>query len=405
MTRETLGGGKIINIFEISSTLVKIEPLTFQPSHSLGVFSPTINRISVSVNGRNHGETKLLILDTHNSKTLLQTTVAPFLSSGCSFSPDGSLFAVSTKGSLIIWKYTSGQYTLWRKFEQDRLPFQFSPNSSSMFAHSGTLLYIFHLDYSPAALSKEAVNTAHTQQLDAFSFFGTYIATAHQNGSIITITNLQPQIPSTSQVIDTGLDILAMVLTGNVLLVKGSGMVVAWLLTEEGLVDGLVDNRRANQNDSLWKRSLHSYSSFFARIIGQEDHTSDDDLTMFAVENEVAAIQHNDYTLCVYHTQTGEILGSDREPNSKGYCLHSPHKGGQTTLYYHDSAHKHPESFEGGWPISQAILQKGWVKDPEGKCRLWIHPDWRSSESDVDWLYNVSTLRLKNPSQSIIIKF
>jgi hypothetical protein len=48
------------------------------------------------------------------------------------------------------------------------------------------------------------------------------------------------------------LEISEIVLTGNVLLVKGSDTVAAWLLTEEGAVDGISGNRRADRNDSLW---------------------------------------------------------------------------------------------------------------------------------------------------------
>ena len=41
------------------------------------------------------------------------------------------------------------------------------------------------------------------------------------------------------------------VLTANVLLVKGSGRVVAWLLTEEGLVNGVTGDRRVGCGDSI----------------------------------------------------------------------------------------------------------------------------------------------------------
>ena len=40
-------------------------------------------------------------------------------------------------------------------------------------------------------------------------------------------------------------------LTGNVLLVVGSEIVVAWLLTKEGIVNGVSGNRRAGRGDSI----------------------------------------------------------------------------------------------------------------------------------------------------------
>ena len=401
MTRERLAKVTMVNIFEISSTLIKVEPFTFQSGYDLRAFSPSTNQVSAI--GKGNENDKLFILDIHNSKVLLQATMAHSMHH-C-FSPDGSLFVASARDCFIIWRYTSGHYTQWKKFKQTRLTFQFSSTSSSILGDAGPVLHIFHLDYSPATHSPGLVTATHSQQLDAFSLSGTYIATAHQNESTITITNLHSKNPSASQFIDTGLSILAVALTGNVLLVKGPEAVVAWLLTEEGVVGGIVNNRRANQNDSLWKKPLGSYTSFFARIIGQEDHGSGDNVTTFTVKDTAAALMHNGYTLCIYHTQTGEILGQDKEPKGKEYYLHRPHKKDDSNLYYHDSAGGNYGLLEGGWPVSQSALQRGWVKDPEGKHRLWLHPNWRSSTNQVDWLHNASTLRLKNSSQIVIVKF
>ena len=59
-----------------------------------------------------------------------------------------------------------------------------------------------------------------------------------------------PKTPPPSQFIDTGLEILAIVLTGNVLLVRDSNIVVAWLLTEEGVLGGTFGERRMDRSDS-----------------------------------------------------------------------------------------------------------------------------------------------------------
>ncbi|KAF9782707.1 hypothetical protein BJ322DRAFT_1219896 [Thelephora terrestris] len=399
---ERLGRSRIVNIFEVGSALVKIEPLTFKSVHELGVFSPATNRISTFAVGKSSGEGTLFILDICSSKVLLQAVIAHYVC--CCFSPDGTLFAASFKDSFIIWKYTSGQYAQWGKFMQGGLLLQFSPTSSSIFGNSGSILHVFHLDYSPAANSSELVSTTHTTQLDAFPPSGTYIATAHQHESTVTITNLCSQVPSASQFIDTGLNILAMALTGNVLLVRAPETVVAWLLTEAGTVDGSVDNRRASQKNMLWKKSLLSHISFFPRIFEQGD-SRDDDVTTFTVKDAIAAVWHNKTLLCVYHTKTGEILGVDERPWGKEYHLHSPHKKNESNTYHHDSMYKHSGLLEGDQPISQATLQDGWVKDEEGKHQLWLYPDWRSSKNEADWLYNVSTLRLRTTSQLVIVKF
>ena len=395
--------GWSINIFEVGPTITKIDPFSFQSHFAFGAFSPTTCWISVSTSttGNHNHNPGLLILEVQNSGVLLQETG---YHSHHTFSLDGHSFAAFTNGCLHIWKFTSGHYVRWREFQQASATLQFSPTSSSILGHAGTLLHILHLGCSPLALSMGSVTTTHGQPLDAFSPYGTYIATTHHGKSTITITNLHSQNPSPSQFIDTDLEISAMVLTGSVLLVKGSDKIVAWLLTEEGVVDGIFGNTRADCNDSLWEVSTQSFSTGWARILGQGDSNDDNDGYLdFVVEDEIAAIRRGGYVIRAYHTRTGEILESDEAPLHTGYRFHGPHHD-ECNLYHHNP-YKYCEPLKYNWPVSQTSLQEGWVKDPEGKHRLWIHPNWRSSRNSVDWLDKVTTLRLKNPSKLVIIKF
>ena len=72
---------------------------------------------------------------------------------------------------------------------------------------------------------------------------------AHQLNGPIAITHLSQTI---SRFIDTGMEIRMLALTGNVLLVLDSDGLVAWRLTEEGAVDGVLADRRAGRGDSIW---------------------------------------------------------------------------------------------------------------------------------------------------------
>ena len=392
--------GWTINIFEVGSTLTRIDPFSFRSHFAFGAFSPTTYQISVSTGNHNH-DPGLLILEVQNSGVLLQETG---YHSHHTFSPDGHSFAAFTKGCLIVWKYTSGHYTQWREFQQASATLQFSLTSSSILGYAGTFLHVLHLDYSPPALSMRSVTTTHGQPLDAFSPYGTYIATAHCQESTVMITNLCSQNPSPSQFIDTDLEISAMVLTGSVLLVKGSDRIIAWLLTEEGVVDGIFGNTRADCNDSLWEVSTQAFTTGWARLLGQGGSNDDNDGYLdFVVEDKIAAIRHSGHVLRAYHTGTGEILKSDEAPLHTGYHFHNPHQD-ECNLYHHNP-HKYCEPLKYDWPVSQTTLQEGWVKDPEGKYRLWLYPHWRSARNSVDWLDKVTTLRLRNPSKLVIIKF
>ena len=395
ITGDTLKGW-MIDIFDVKSILTKIKSFTFQ-SPAFGAFSPGTYRISASSNY----EKKLLILGVQSSEVLLQE-IGQYWNHY--FSPDGSVFAAVARDHLLIWRYTSGHYTHWRKFQQAPMTFQFSPTLSSILGHAGSLLSVLHLDCSPTAPTMESAITINTQPLDAFSPNGAYIATTHYQENIIRITNLHSKNPSTSQLINAGFEILAIVLTGNVLLVKGSNTLVAWLLTEEGVVDGIHDNRRANHNNCLWEISVQAHASFWTRLLQREGSDNDTHNVLgFSVEGEIAAISCDERTIHVYHTKTGEILPMDKKPLSTGYCFHHPLR--DECNNYHRTLHKHHQPLECDWPVSQTALQGGWVKDLKGKHRLWLHPHWRSSQNDVDWFNDTTTLRLRNRSLLVLVKF
>ena len=387
--------GRMVNIFDLGSTLTKVKSFTFQSHLSYGAFSPATYRISASASGDGSYNNKIIVLDIQNSKVLLQG-IGQYWKHA--FSPDGSTLATVARDHLVIWKYTSGNYTQWRNFQQTSMLPQFSPTSSSILGCAGPILNMLHLDYSPISPVAESAITIHSQPLDTFAPNGTYIATTHYQESTIMITNLHSQDPLTSQLIDTGLEILAIALTGNVLLVKGQNTLMAWLLTEEGVVDGICDNRKADHNGCLWKVSLQAQASFWARL-RQWENNENKNAVGFSVEGDIVAVNYEDRPIHVYNTRTGGILPSDKAPQHSGYEFQDECK-----QYHHDlyKLHQPPQC---DWPISQTILQEGWVKDPEGKHRLWLHPHWRSSKNDVGWLHNTSTLRIRNHSQLVIVKF
>jgi len=385
-----------INIYDVGSDLTKVEQFSFRSHPAFGVFSPTTYRISVTVARDRNRDPELLILNVRSSDVLLRETGSYW---HISFSPDGSLVAAFAGDRLPIWRYASGRYTRWREFQQTATPLQFSPTASSILGRGGALLHVLHFDFSPAA-----PGTEHNRPLDAFSPHGTHIATTHRGESAITITNLHSQNVSPSQFIDTGLEISEMVLTGNVLLVKGSDTIVAWLLTEEGVVDGILDDRRADRNDSLWDVSPQAHANVWARLLQRDGGGGDSENVLeFSVEGETAAIRNNGHVVRVYHTGTGETLEPDKAPLGTRYRFHNPRRD-DCDIYRRDSRKRH-EPLECDWPVSQNTLREGWVKDPEGKHRLWLRPRWRSAGNDVDWLDKVATLRLKNSSELVVIKF
>ena len=388
--------GCVMDIFEAGVTFIKTKSHSLQCDFRPGPFSPTAYRIYLSASQGQNSE--FVILDVHTSRTLLKAKGS--YKHPC-FSPDGNLFAASTKDYLSIWRYTSSGYALWRKIQQSSIQPQFSPTLSSIFGYAGAALYILHLGYSPAALITEPIMIAQGQPLDAFSPNGTFIATTYYQQSTITITCLNSSSPSPSQFIDTDLKISEIALTGNVLLVNSSETIVGWLLTEEGVVDGILGNSRADQNDSLWTVSPQNLHPALLARLQQQQHGK---YLEFAVSDEVAAIKYTGIVIHAYHIRTGEIVGAANAPPypvQSWYRFNNPLNRSDCDLYHHQCNELHKPN----WPVSQTTLQEGWVKDPEGKHRLWLSSHWGSAGDEADWLNEVSTLRLRNSSELVVIKF
>ena len=124
------------------------------------------------------------------------------------------------------------------------IKFQFSPTLSSLSYLTHGALYLWHLD--------DPLIGAHLdshKSLVALSHCGGYTVVGGSDGTV-TITNLLS--PTSSHIIDTGVAIKLLALTGNVLLVQDSKTIMVWQLTKEGAVAGVSTNSRAGPNNTIW---------------------------------------------------------------------------------------------------------------------------------------------------------
>jgi len=357
--------------FEIGSTLTKVKSFNIQLWGACTLtksFSPTTYRTSISVGNQ------LVVLDIKGQRIMLQETNS--FQSHC-FSTDGGLFAASQMDNIHIWKYTSGCYTLLRKVSSQRPNyFQFSPTSPSILGHFGQRLRLWRLDIPPATQTPTP-----NKQLTVVSHNKICIATATHD--TITITKFLSQTPS--QFIDTGVNILGLALTGNVLLVTGSGNIVAWLLTGDGVVDGVFGSRRAGSGDSIWAISVPPHSSLELR---------------FSTKHQTGVITCQGKILHVYHTGTGKVLVHSLAPSSNQGCHVEMSQG---SYHHHCDVDIPPAD---NWQVSSNTLKEGWVKDPQGKHRLWLPVEWRISLNDMSWCQDITTLHFIIPgNEPIVIKF
>jgi len=364
-----------INIFKVGSALTKIQSFVLPYFKTLQSFSPTTYRISIS------DGMEFRILDIRNSKRLLDTRARSRSGSHC-FSSDGSLFAAPEENRVCVWTYNSSCYTLLREFRCQGFfgSLQFPPTPSSTLGCSSDGLQVWRLR-EPSAAPR-----GRGQRFVGLSRSGARVATACVQENTITIVNVLAQTPP--QFIDLDAEIEGLVITGNVLLVQISQEVVAWLLTEEGLVDGVIGGRRVDRGDSIWTVSVLQRKY------------------LLWVEGHVGVVKPYWGSVNVYHTETGEVLHHTCTPRASISRLHrvtEAHRGKDYLQYHNLSQCDIPP--EASWKLSPATLREGWVKDPEGKRRLWVPHEWRKDWDSADWLHDFTIQFSFIGGNPVLIKF
>ena len=364
-----------IDIFKIESTLTKIQSFFLPPVYNIRVrsFSPTTHHISIS------DDLTLRIWDIQDTECF--SAMTGHFPSHC-FSLDGSFFAASKEGGVYIWKNTSNHYSLWKTFQsQDwsNSPLQFSPTSSSIMGYSGNILQVLHIHELPTGLGD------HSQQYVRLSHSGAYIVATDKSASIhkqtdsVIITKILGE--ALPQWIYQNMKVEGLALTGNVLLVAGSGELKAWLLREEG-------DRLICPSNCVWIISL------------LQPHS---DSWMFLVKGQVGVIKKDRDTLHIYHTGTGEVLHSTQVPHYSS--SHWYHFSEVLCGRHHHYCHNLPQDTTSPKDSWQATLQEGWVKDSEGKHWLWVPAEWRKDWDPAGWCHDITTHLNLLGGKPVIIKF
>ena len=386
----TSGPFRKLSISEIGPTRINIEELPIVGLDPLTVvFSPSTYRISISTDHTLH-------IRDENGQSLLQERHEISFSR---FSSDASLFAALHGNGFHVWKYTSGNYFLPDKyllsgkyllshipsFSEEQLTLEFSPNSTSILSWWKNVLHVSRLHTPPTTPQAR-------RQLSAISRSGRYVATAHQSHATVTIISHQSRTP---HFIDVGGEIEGLAITGNVLLVAFSKKVVGWLLTEEGTVDRVVGNRRADHSDSIWT------------ITSPPQRPK---ILCFRVSGQVGVIGTDDLFPFIYHTETGGFPDRPHESQDFGFPWVSFYQPSDYREYHYlcqsDNTPQHNVPPKYSWLRSRTTTgNAGWVVDPEGKHRLWLPVEWRAPWDPKNYHHNITTLFTRIGGQHVIIKF
>jgi hypothetical protein len=362
-----------IDIFEIGRTLVKYHSFTFTEnvlSSSFSSFSPTTFHFCI------YSSSMLRIIGNQHSNCLLEVESD---SRRSFFSPDGSLFAAPDSNSVRFWKCTSGCYIPWRELRDTRWDLsslQFSPTLSLILGLSIDVLMVGRLHDLPTTPQTSDSRVA------ALVKSGNRIAAARWRKNTITLLDLHSQKPP--QFVDTDVEITDLSVVGKVLLAFGSGKVVAWLLTEAGLVCGVLGDRRADHSDSIWTVPFQ-HSSPSTSIVGW-----------------VAGIRSFQDSYTVFHVESGELLEDTPQPYSKLEALNDelsrePH--------LHSSNPPRPSASRKGSEVPlQYTCQRGWVGGPGGRYMLWVPMEWRDAWRFGIWHHDLTVMDLSR-MQAIFVEF
>ena len=372
-------------VLEVGHILTKIHSIDFpwgastwpQPNPNIS-YSPTTCHFAISTNHSLHVF--------KGGSSIIEPLKGESIFSHC-FSPDGSLFAAVTGERIRVWKYSSPLYEPWKELwcpGQAECLLQFSPNQSPILGSFGSILRSWRLHDLPATPQ------ITRRQFASLSRSGDFVAIAHKLETIIGIVDFHS--PTPSSLIDTVLRIEGLAFTGNVLLVFGSGTITAWLLTEEGLTGTRALSGNVTCPNPHWAVSLAGFRN--------EPEVK--------VESHVGTINLVDRGLSgcfVYHTETGEILRPDPVHQQ---LSSSRRQFEQLSGRDYPGFHSLPQSNdppEGGWQTSEVTVREGWVKDPEGRCRLWVPVEWRADWDLADWRHEIATQFSILDGKCVVIKF
>ena len=356
------------------------------------LFLPTLSRLAFAY------QDTVFIWDAKASELLLnsgpiQTQVAD--GHKMSFSSDGGFFAHTVRGyEAYIWKESLTGYTLHQKFsltviDRHAAPY-LSPNGKSVVSH-GESIQLWHT--KDQILSPPGVPTRKdTDLILRFSSDEKLVAFAYLLGDTVTILDLKSGDPWL--LIDPGMEVWCLGMTGNTIVVIDNERIATWDLRAR---DG-APNTRLNISDSVQIATFDFLGPSSDPLEAHIPLSISPDLSRFAI---VVFTHFPEYrSLKIYDVSTGRYLtciDTDRVLNpwftSNGHQVWdangSPEQGweiveeretGVTKLELLEQTSSPPGIFPWQPLRGYEVTDDGWVLSSTRKRLLWLPHQWRSTD-------------------------
>jgi len=387
--------------FTSEHTLAEIESLPAPDDTGRDrLFLPTLSRLAFILRGA------VLIWDARDSKFLLNFVGGGQLG-GLSFSSEGRFFACRVTGQgAHLWKESPTGYVLHQKLVRSGpeahwiTPF-LSPDGESIITsklNETQLQRTTDPIDPPSSVPPQPVE--QTDFVLAFSPDKSLIATGRLGEGMVTIVDLNSGDPRL--IIDTGMKIWGLGLTGSTAVVVSEGKIITWNLP----VGDCVLDARANIHDSVrtivfnhppppfkWQNSASISPDFNHLVIMSRWGRSLDIYDTSTGKHVVGTAPGSQRVFYPWFTRDGREVryssggqkiirggGSDiigLEPLQRG-CVPS---GG----YLWKSSHGHD------------VTDDGWVVDSRKKRVIWLPHHVRASEENLEQMWDGRFLALFNP--------
>ena len=358
------------------------------------VFLPTLFRVAFIIGG------SVLVWDIQYSMPLLTSTSINW-PRNMAFSSNGHFFACGADGpEIYLWKESPTGYLPHQKLISSSLSYSkmvLSPNGISIigFAPSHSILQLWHTKNSTTSTSDVPASASwHVGTfILGFSPDRSLVVTARRDTPTARVLDLRSGV--TQLIIDTGMRIYGLSITGSSVIVVGDGKIITWNMP----TGDHVPNARVNINNSA-QRVKFNFSAPL-KLVWMDTALISPDFSYLVIRGkrageDVSIVEGGG--LNIYDVSTGKHLAGVPLPGSELFFTPDGHEvwcqhaegcegwaivkdiGSDTTKLECLDPTRSPS---GGLPWQSSygyqVTADGWMLNPSGRRLLWLPYHWRST--------------------------
>ena len=385
------------------------------------MFLPTLSRLAFLF------QDTILVLDANTSNYLLESGPMPApdpdvpFHYSSSFSPDGRFFAsTATPQEIHVWKEVTTGYALHQKFSFAatfiREGLLFSPNGESI------LLFIHQAIHTWSTRDQSLfLPSIPVRDIDRYNFvlefspcraLAAFVPAMENMVTVLDLASGHPRL-----VIDAGMRVLGLGITGSTILVVGERKIVTWNVPAENRTP----SSQVNITDSVQTTTLDPPPS---RAIFVADVSVSPDLSRIAYTGLCTDFQPTN--LRIYNASTGrclagikaqvssprftpggrEVWGKTNSPGVEGWAIVEDRESGITEVEPLAPTACPPGVLP--WQSSQGyeVTDDGWKLNSDKRRLLWLPHHWRSDERCRIWSCQFLGLGHPDlPDEAVVLEF